>query len=226
MSAFHTTMLVSDTVSAPMHAIPQHSQHQAVRRLLAARMPRQSTEPRRRSLSHQKVQGPGFLFPGGVILFGPDPYMSIASPVNVVFLLVIPAESVCFNMTAQMLIPMPAGQQDMFPALLLSEGVYKAADLGEEEAVQIMDTMQRGLPEHLCRLAAVQYLQPHGAQRWGSDAAVALCGHAQQRVCLMSIELPSARQHLSVLAACRCTASVGGYSLAPSEPAQTLLVTA
>jgi len=53
----------------------------------------------------------------------------------------------------------------MLPALLLSEGIYKAADVGEAAAVQIMDTMQRGLPEHLCRLSAVQLSQPRGPQR-------------------------------------------------------------
>ncbi len=41
-----------------MHSFAQTSQHQTVRRLLAARMPRQSTEPRHRTLSHQKVQAP------------------------------------------------------------------------------------------------------------------------------------------------------------------------
>ena len=57
------------------------------------------------------------------------------------------------------------GRQDMFPALLLSEGVYKAADVGEAAALLIMETMQRDLPEQLCRLSAVQWSQPHGPQR-------------------------------------------------------------
>ena len=56
-------------------------------------------------------------------------------------------------------------QQDMVQALILAEGVYKAADLGEAAAVDIMDSMQSELPEHLCRLEAVQWSQPHGPQR-------------------------------------------------------------
>ena len=53
--------------------------------------------------------------------------------------------------------------QDMVQALLLSEGVYKGADLGEAAAVDIMDSMQSELP--LSRLTSVQWSKPHGPQR-------------------------------------------------------------
>jgi hypothetical protein len=56
-------------------------------------------------------------------------------------------------------------QRDMVHALLLSEGVYRGAELGEDRAVGIMDSLQSELPEHLCRLEAVQWSQPNGPQR-------------------------------------------------------------
>ena len=77
---------------------------------------------------------------------------------------------------------MRAGRQDMVQALVLAEGVYKAADVGEAAAVQIMDTMQRDLPEHLCRLETVQWSQPQGPQRYsnGFIASVAQCSMTGQ----------------------------------------------
>ena len=57
-------------------------------------------------------------------------------------------------------------RQDVVPALLLCETVYKAADLGETAALRIMDTMQRELPEHVSSpLLSVQWSQPQGRQR-------------------------------------------------------------
>ena len=56
--------------------------------------------------------------------------------------------------------------QDMLHALILSEGVYKAIDEGEEAATEAIDRMQaETVPSHANRLQAVQWSQPHVSQR-------------------------------------------------------------